>query len=82
MGSKFAVKVFKRKDVQQAIHHTSEPRPAENFEKEEVTERRNRRELVSTITNWVSERRERSRTEEIEAVRKLFGNTTPTLTGA
>lgn len=82
MGSKLAVKVFKRKDVEQSIHHTSEPRPAENDETEIKSERRARRELVSTITNWVSERRERSRVEEIEAVRRLFGDTTPTLSGA
>ena len=82
MGSKSAIKVFKRKDLEQAIHHTSEPKMVEQTEDETKTERRSHRELADTITNWVVERRERSRVEEIEAIRTIFGETTPALSEA
>lgn len=85
MGSKSAIKVFKRKDIEQSIHHTSEPetvQPTEETNNEEKTERRAHREVVNTVSNWISERRERSRAEEIEAVRSLFGGTLPTLSNA
>jgi uncharacterized protein YjiS (DUF1127 family) len=85
MGSKVAIKVFKRKDLEQSIHHTSEPQAAEAsevFDTPEKAERRTRRELVNTVSNWVTERRERNRLEEIEAIRRIFGESTPTLSGA
>lgn len=85
MGSKVAIKVFKRKDLEQSIHHTSEPQATESaniFEPAEKVERRTRRELVNTVSNWVTERRERNRLEEIEAIRRIFGESTPTLSGA
>ncbi len=77
MGSKSVVKVFKRKDLETTIHQTSEPTSNET-----KTERRSRRELVSTVSNWVTERRERSHVEEIESLRRIFGDSIPTLSRA
>lgn len=82
MGSKTAVKVFKRKDLEHSIHHTSEPKPTEPTTKDETkVERRSRRELVNTVSSWVTECRERNRTEEIEGLRRLFGDSSLTLSG-
>lgn len=85
MGSKSAIKVFKRKDIEQSIHHTSEPETVQSPEEassEVKSERRAHREVVNTVSNWISERRERSRAEEIEAIRSLFGGTSPILSNA
>lgn len=40
---------------------------------EENIERRSRREIVTTIANWISERRKNNRLAEIAAIRKMFG---------
>lgn len=77
MGSKLAIKVFKRNDVEKPIHHTSEP-----MNGEAKAERHSRRELVKTVSNWVSERRERSHAEEIEGLRRIFGDSVPSLSRA
>ena len=74
MASKTAIKVFKRKDVEQIIHHTSEPNRAAPVDSVKA-ERSTRRELVNTVSNWVTERRERNRSEELEALRRVFGET-------
>ncbi len=38
------------------------------------TERRSRREMVATVTNWVSENRKNNRIEELFAIRKFYGS--------
>ncbi|MBC7798496.1 MAG: hypothetical protein H7Z37_16625 [Pyrinomonadaceae bacterium] len=73
------IKVVKRRDVEQAIHNTSGGKAVEC---EKKVERRSRRELVSTVTNWVSERRERNRNEEMEGLRRIFGDVSSILNGA
>ena len=76
MAGKTAIKVFKRKDFeQQSVHHTSEPSSATPNDNAKA-ERSTRRELVNTVSNWVTERRERNRSEEIEALRRVFGEST------
>ena len=78
MNQKAAVKVFKRKDLEHSIHATSPQ--TEPVAKDEVkAERHSRREIVSTVSNWVTERRERNRVEEMQALRKVFGSATPLL---
>lgn len=83
MTSKTVVKVFKRKDIESSsIHHTSEPVAAPQTDREEKTERRLQRDVVSTVSNWISERRERSRREEVEGLKMVFGDATPRLSEA
>ena len=83
MGGKSVVKVFKRKDFEASIHHTSEPKNHEALNNEiKFEERRSRRELVNTVSSWVTERRERSHMEEIEGLRRIFGDSVPSLSGA
>ncbi len=40
---------------------------------EEKIERRLHSKMADTVSNWVSERRENNRAEEISAIRKMFG---------
>ncbi|MEP6925070.1 MAG: hypothetical protein ABI954_11445 [Pyrinomonadaceae bacterium] len=82
MVSKSAVKVFKRKDVESPIHNISEPKTLEPEKGVVIAERHSRRELVNTVSSWVTERRERSRTEEIEGLRRIFGDSVPSLSRA
>ncbi len=82
MDGKTVVKVFKRKGVESSVHHTTERNSAEPLNNEIKAERRSRRELVNTISNWVTERRERSHTEEVEGLRRIFGDSVPTLSRA
>lgn len=82
MGSKSVVKVFKRKDLETSIHQTSETNSSDQATNSDKSERRSRRELVSTISNWVTERRERNQKEEIEGLRRVFGDSVPSLSGA
>lgn len=42
----------------------------------EKIEQRLHHKMVNTISNWISERRENNRIEEITAIRKMFGNET------
>jgi hypothetical protein len=67
---KTSIKVIKRKDAE-TTQNACEPRVAADPEK---VERHSRREIVDTVSNWVNERRENSRLEEIAAIRKIFGN--------
>lgn len=80
MNHKAAIKIFKRKDIESSIHTTSpQTETAAPALDEQKAERHSRREMVNTISNWVTERRERNRTEEIQALRKVFGGATPLL---
>jgi phage/plasmid-associated DNA primase len=71
VSEKPSIKIIKRNTVEtSAIHTTSQPKTATN---ETKVERRARREMVNTVANWISEKREQRRVEEVSAVRKLFG---------
>ncbi len=82
MGSKSVVKIFKRKNLESSIHQTSETNFSDQINNTDESERRSRRELVNTVSNWVTERRERSQTEEIEGLRRIFGDSIPSLSRA
>lgn len=82
MGGKSVVKVFKRKGFESQIHNTSEPKVLEQESRTVKTERHLRRELVNTVSSWVIERRERSQAEEIEGLRRIFGDSVPSLSRA
>jgi hypothetical protein len=64
-----SIKVVKRNDLMKIneanILGTSVRKP--------LTSRESRREIVATISNWVTESRENSRAERVEALRKYFG---------
>lgn len=40
----------------------------------EKVERRLHRKMADTVSNWISERRENNRAEEVLALRKMFGS--------
>ncbi len=74
MDSKSVVKVFKRKDLLSSTHQTNETKSSEPKGNEIKAERRSRRELVNIVSSWVTERRQSSNMEEIEALRRIFGD--------
>lgn len=75
MSTKSAVKIIKRKDLEQPIHTTSpQPEVADEVGVAPKTERHSRRQIVNTVSNWVKECRERNRIEEIEGLRNIFGD--------
>jgi len=75
--NKTSIKVIKRKDVSVAAHaktqSTCEPEQAAEFSEEKI-ERRLHRKMADTVSNWISERRENNRVEEISAIRLMFGS--------
>ncbi len=77
--NKTSVKVIKRKDAQ-AMANVEPQNACESNQTAPVSvekiERRSRREIVDTVSSWISERREKNRHEEIAAIRKIFGNET------
>jgi hypothetical protein len=76
--NKTSIKVIKRKDASVAagvqIRNLREAKQAASAFGEENTERRLRRKMADTVSNWIAERRENKRSEEISAFRKLFGD--------
>lgn len=72
-----SIKVIKRKDAQAIptveAQNACEPKQTAPVSEEKI-ERRSRREIVETVSSWISERRENNRHEEIAAIRKIFGN--------
>jgi hypothetical protein len=75
--NKTSIKVIKRKDAQTMAsveaQSTCEPRQTAPASEEKI-ERRSRREIVETVSSWITERKEKNRHEEIAAIRKIFGN--------
>ncbi len=75
--NKTSIKVIKRKDAEimtnAKTYSACELKRAAPVSEEKI-ERRSRREIVDTISNWISERRENNRNEEITAIRQMFGN--------
>ena len=75
MNTKAVVKIVKRKDLEQSIHITSpQSQIAEESNTAPKTESHSRRQIVTTVSNWVKECRERNRIEEIEGLRNIFGD--------
>jgi len=74
--NKTSIKVIKRKDAQAManVEPQSACEPNNAPVSEEKIERHSRREIVNTVSSWISERRENNRHEEIAAIRKIFGN--------
>ena len=76
--NKTSIKVIKRKDARAMANieaqSACEPKETAPVVSEEKIERRSRREIVNTVSSWISERRENNRHEEIAAIRKIFGN--------
>lgn len=75
--NKTSIKIIKRKDAQILINTKTQsackPKQSASIS-EEKTGRRARREIVATVSDWISERRENNRTEQSNAFRKMFGN--------
>jgi hypothetical protein len=71
------IKIIKRKDVPVAASGEAqiscELKQGDAFG-EEKFERLLRRRMAGTISNWIAERRENRRSEEVSAFRKLFGD--------
>jgi hypothetical protein len=74
--NKTSIKVIKRKDAEVMANaqtqNACEPKEAPPVSEEKI-ERHSRREIVNTVSTWISERRENNRVEEIAAIRKVFG---------
>ncbi len=51
----------------------SEPKLAAAISGEKI-ELRLHRKMADTVSNWISERRENNRAEEISAIRRMFNN--------
>lgn len=74
---KILIRIIKRKDAEAAANAKTqiagEAEQTASVNKDKV-ERRLRREIVETISNWIPERNKNNRAEEIDAVRKFFGS--------
>ena len=53
----------------------SEPQQPESASEEKI-ERRSRRNIDATISSWIFDLREKTRIEQISAIRKAFGSET------
>lgn len=74
---KILIKIIKRKDAEAVANvktHNALRAKQSAPDSEEKIERRARREMVATITNWVSENRKNNRIEELFAIRKFYGS--------
>ncbi len=75
--NKISIKVIKRKDAvvmaNVKTQSTCETKPTAAFSEEKI-ERRLHRKMADTVSNWIAERRENNRAEEISAIRRMFGN--------
>ena len=75
--NKTSIKIIKRKDVEAAAggkaQYLSESKFAATMSGKK-NERRLHRKMANTVSNWIAERQENKRSEEISAFRKLFGD--------
>ncbi len=75
--NKTSIKVIKRKDAE-IMANAKTQRASEAKQTAPVSEERielhSRREIVGTISSWISERRENNRLEKIAAIRQMFGS--------
>jgi outer membrane protein TolC len=75
--NKTSIKIIKRKDAEAAATAKIQNADAQKETaeaNEEKKERRSRREIGDTISNWISDRRENKRTEEDTANSEIFGD--------
>ena len=74
--NKTPIKIIKRKDAGAAAdvktQNMHETKSAAAMSGEKV-ERSLHHKMANTVSNWIAERRENKRSEEISAFRKLFG---------
>ena len=77
MVNKTSIKVIKRKDVKATanakIQNAREPKQTATPDEEKI-KRRSQREIVGTVSNWISERRENNRIEKDAANSEIFGD--------
>jgi hypothetical protein len=74
---KILIKIIKQKDVKGWRNVKTQIRFAAKqtaLKSEEKSKRHSRREIVETVSNWIPERKENKRLEELAAFRKFFGN--------
>jgi Mg/Co/Ni transporter MgtE len=75
--NKTSIKIIKRKDAEAAANveaqNLSKQKLAATMSREKI-ERRLHRKMADTVSNWIAERRENKRSEEVSAFRKLFGD--------
>ena len=74
--NKAKIKIIKRRDAEKEakieIQNTREMKYAAAGR--EKVERRLHRKVADTVSNWIAERRASNRSQEISAIRKLFGD--------
>ena len=75
--NKTSIKIIKRKDAEVMANvkaqSTCETKPMPAFSEEKI-ERRLHRKMADMVSNWIAERRENNRAEEISAIRRMFGS--------
>ncbi len=75
--NKISIKIIKRKDTRVPANvksqSTCETKPTAAFSEEKI-ERRLHRKMADTVSNWIAERRENNRVEEISAISMMFDN--------
>ncbi len=75
--NKTSIKIIKRKDAEAMANDKtqdlSEPKLVATMGGEKI-ERHLHCKMADTVSNWIAERRENNRAEEISAIRRMFGS--------
>ena len=75
--NKTTIKIIKRKDAEvmanDKTQDLSETKLVATMSGEKI-EHRFHRKMADTVSNWIAERRENNRAEEISAIRMMFGS--------
>ncbi len=75
--NKTSIKIIKRKDAEAIANvktrNLSEPKLVAAMSGEKI-ERCLHRKMADTVSNWIAERKENNRAEEISAIRMMFGS--------
>ncbi len=75
--NKTSIRIIKRKDAEAAANDKTQDLSGQKLAaamSEEKIEPRLHRKMADTVSNWIAERRENKRSEEVSAFRKLFGD--------
>lgn len=75
--NKTSIKIIKRKDTEAAANVETQNLSGQKLAAKtsgEKIEPRARRKMADKVSNWIAERRENKRNEEVSAFRKLFGD--------
>ncbi|MBA2621372.1 MAG: hypothetical protein H0U87_09245 [Acidobacteria bacterium] len=75
--NKTSIKIIKRKDAEAAANDKTQNLSGQKLPAAmsgENIEPRLHRKMADTVSNWIAERRENKRSEEVSAFRKLFGD--------